>query len=148
MAKAEDKDNDAGKTPGLGFAIVFIVIGLGMMVMISVSPEGLNAPMWVVQIACAAFVFAGLSMLGQVFGLTILSRLSALGVVYCLCAPGMWIAFDPLPKDCSVSTAFFATTGTDILCRTVFGAGAVITLICALAATWGAIRFIRAQHAD
>lgn len=41
-------------------------------------------------------------------------------------AAGPWVAFGPEARNCAVSFAFFAGLAPDALCRSAFGAGALL----------------------
>ena len=135
----------AAPKPGIWVALLFIGAGAAMMIGMAVDQAGLNVPLWVAQAAAFAFVSAGVSILGQVISKPWLSRLGGLGVVYCLCVPGLWILLDPATKSCTATIAFFSQTAGDLTCRIAFGTGAVITAICAVLMTIGVMRASRRE---
>lgn len=130
--------------PGTGFGAIFVVVGIGMMVLMASDQEGLNVPLWVAEAAAAAFAFAGASMIAQAYGKDRLGRALALGVVYALAVPGLWIAFGSDGSGCSVSVTLGSLSLADsagaLGCRVAFGLGAALVMACAVALTYAFIR--------
>lgn len=128
----------------LGFGAIFVAAGLGIMVMITVSPEGLNAPYWVAMVAAATFSFAGASIMAQAMGWDGFTRFFGLVTVFSLAMPGLWILFDPAEKACTGSIGFggisLGANSGDLVCRAVFGFGGGITLLFALGALFVYLR--------
>lgn len=123
-------------------ALVSTVAGLLTAAMIYLHPEGLHVPAWVAYVACAAFVFAGLTLLAHELGL---HRTYAWLVVACvtsLLVPGAWIAFGPGIRECAVSAPFLSGIGSDLMCRGAFGLGAVIV---AALLVWIVLHALRQQ---
>lgn len=121
------------------------VLGGAAAAVIYRRPDQLQAPAWVGYAACAAFVFAGLAIIAD--GST-LRRTHAWLAVACmagLLVPGAWVAFGPGVRQCSVSVPFFSTVGSGLLCRGVFGLGAVIV---AAMLVWAVLRAVRRTNAD
>ncbi len=89
-------------------ALLSTMAGSLAAAMIYLRPEGLHVPAWVAYAACAAFVFAGLTIMADEFALR---RVHAWVVVACvasLLVPGAWVAFGPGVRKCSVSGPFSA----------------------------------------
>lgn len=130
--------------PGARFGAIFIIVGLGMMLMMYLDQSGLNVPLWVAEAAAACFAFAGASMLARAFGKLHLASALSLGVVYALAIPGLWIAFGSDGSGCTVSGGIgffsFVRDAGALSCRLVFGAGAIITVAAAIALTWAVLR--------
>ena len=118
---------------------LFVVIGLGLMAGMVVSPEGLTVPLWVGLAAAAVFVFAGATVLAQSFGFARQGQWIAVALVVLLSVPGLWIMFAPGEQSCERSVVLSSVAG-DLECRAVFGAGAFVTLAAALALGWSAWR--------
>ena len=121
-------------------ARVSTVAGVLTAAMIYLHPEGLHVPAWVAYVACAAFVFAGLTITADEFALR---RTHAWLVVACaasLLVPGAWVAFGPGVHECSVSAPFLSGIGSDLLCRGAFGIGAVIVAALLVWMVWRAFR--------
>ena len=106
-------------------------IAVGVLVggIVHWHPEGLRAPAWVAYVAAAAFVLAGACLASAALAITWLQRWLVLGVVACLFAVTAWVAFGPGARECAVSFAFFAGLAPDALCRTAFGAGALLLAV-------------------
>lgn len=106
--------------------------------------EQLHAPAWVAYVACAAFVFAGLTIIAYEFALRRTHAWLAAACTAALLVPGGWVAFGPGVRECSVAVPFFSTVGSDLLCRGAFGLGAVIV---AALLVWVVLRALRQQNA-
>ncbi len=107
-------------------ALVSTVAGLLTAVVITLRPEGLHVPAWVAYVACAAFVFAGLTIMADEFALRRTHAWLAVACVASLWVPGAWVAFGPGVRECSVSGPFLSGIGSDVVCRGAFGLGALI----------------------
>ena len=121
-------------------AMISTVAGLLTAAMITLHPEGLNVPAWVAYVACAAFVFAGLTIMAHEFGFHRTHAWLVVGCVASLWVPGAWVAFGPGVRECSVSGPFLSGTGSDLVCRGAFGLGAVIV---AALLVWIVLRALR-----
>jgi len=131
----------------LWFGALFVVVGLAIMAMMILSPEGLNAPMWVGLAAASTFVFAGASVVAQSLGFAGLGKWIGVLVVFLLAVPGFWIMLGSGDMSCSRSVSFLWSSsgeGGDLECRVVFGAGAIVVLAMAVAFAWAAWRGRRA----
>ena len=120
--------------------VISTAVGLLTAVMIYLRPEALHVPAWVAYAACAAFVFAGLTIMAHEFAL---HRIHAWLVVACvgtLLVPGAWVAFGPGVRECAVSGPFFSGIGTDLVCRGAFGFGAVLVAAILVLVVWRALR--------
>ena len=129
------------KSP-IWFGLLFMAVGASMMVMMAVSQEGLNAPLWVAEVAAAAFFFAGVAICAQTLQWLMVQRLSALAIVYCLAVPGLWIMLGADNGSCSATTSFISREAGNLECRIVFGIGGLITLAIALSMTIAIMRMI------
>ncbi len=123
-------------------ALVCTVAGLLTAAMIYLSPEALRVPAWVAYVACAAFVFAGLTIMAHEFALRRTYAWLAVACVASLLVPGAWVAFGPGVRECAVSGPFLSGIGSDLLCRGAFGLGAVIV---AALLIWIVVRALRQQ---
>lgn len=125
----------------LWFGVLFVVVGLAIVAMMILSPEGLNAPMWVGLAAASTFVFAGASVVAQSLGFAGLGKWIGVLVVFLLTVPGFWIMLGSGEMSCSRSISFLSSgAGGDLECRVVFGAGAIAVLAMAVAFAWAAWR--------
>ena len=121
-------------------ALVTTVAGLLTAAVITVRPEGQHVPAWVAYVACAAFVFAGLTIIAHEFALRRAHAWLVVACVASLLVPGAWIAFGPGVRECSVSGPLLGGMGSDLLCRGAFGIGAVIVAALLLWVVWRALR--------
>lgn len=120
------------------------IVGLLTGALIYWHPEKLAAPAWVAYAACAAFVFAGLTIMAYEFALHRTHAWLAAACIAALFVPGAWVGFGPGVRECSVAIPFFSTVGSDLLCRGAFGLGAVIV---AALLVWAVLRALRQQNA-
>ena len=123
-------------------ALVSTVAGLLTAAMIYLNPEGLHVPAWVAYVACAAFVFAGLTIMAHEFALHRAHTWLVFACVASLLVPGAWVAFGPGMRECSVSGPFLSGVGSDLVCRGAFGLGAVIV---AAILVWIVVRALRGR---
>jgi hypothetical protein len=132
------------------FGSVFVAAGLGIMMMMTLSPEGLNAPYWVGMVAASTFALAGASVMAQGFGWNVAGRLLAVLTVLCLATPGLWILLDPAEKHCTASIGFIgggiASGAGDLVCRAAFGFGGAITLAIGAVALVAFVRYVRRRR--
>ena len=119
--------------------LVSTVAGLLMGAMITLHPEKLNVPAWVAYVACAAFVFAGLTIMAHEFALHRTHAWLAVACVASLLVPGAWVGFGPGVRECSVSGPFLSGMGSEMVCRAAFGLGAVIVAALLVWIVWRAL---------
>jgi hypothetical protein len=106
-------------------------------------PYDTDAPRWVIYTACAAFVLVGLSLIVPENTHPRINAWLAVGFIAALMVPGAWIALGSGPRACTVSLPFSSGTGSDTLCRGVFGFGALIVavfLVWAVVNAWRTMR--------
>jgi len=128
-------------------------VGLFVVFMMITGPEGANVPLWVAYAAGSTFVFAGISITAHTLGLTWLNAIANVVIIAGLTAPGFWIMLDPAPKACSGSFGFSGLSvgglAPDLQCRAVFGAGAIIVVLCGIALVVSMVRRLaRRRRAD
>ena len=124
--------------------VVSTLAGLLTAAVIYLHPENLHAPAWVAYAACAAFVFAGLTIMAYEFALHRIHVWLAVACMAALLVPGAWVAFGPGARKCSVALPSFSTVGSDLLCRGAFGIGAIVV---AALLVWVVLRALRQQNA-
>ena len=132
------------KLKASGPGLVAMGLGLFIAIFAPMHPEGAHAPMWVVEAAAAAFFLAGMGIVLRNFGASALGTLCGLGAGYVLVTPGLWLLFSGDAAQCSVSIPFISLlipgSVDGVLCRGIFGAGALVALGIVLLLTWGAVR--------
>ena len=130
--------------PDFWFGFLFFAIGIAMGGWMAFDQAGLNAPLWVAEIAAASFSLAGASVMARSFGKERFAKALGIGVVYCLMVPGLWIALGSDGSGCSVSFGFLggwvAGIAEALSCRVAFGIGGLITLAVAIALTYAALK--------
>ena len=102
------------------------LLGVLVVMLIYLHPEGLHVPAWVAYVAASAFVLAGLCILAMVIGMVWLQRLLGVAVALSLFVVSLWVAFGPGPRECSVSLSFVQGVAADALCRGAFAIGAIL----------------------
>jgi hypothetical protein len=123
--------------PGL----LAMATGIGVAFMVNIGSQPGDAPAWVGDVCAAAFFCAGLALVAQARGWTLLNRLAGLCAVFALLVPGFWVVVGGDPSRCSVGLALgsLSLEGADgLLCRSVFGFGALLTVAIALVFAWQA----------
>ena len=108
-------------------AVVALAAGMFTGLMIRAHPEGLSVPAWVASVAASAFVLAGLCLLAGAIEVIWLQRWLGIAVTLSLLVVGLWVAFGPGERECSMSIPFLQTVAPDLLCRGVFGVGSFLT---------------------
>jgi hypothetical protein len=106
-------------------------------------PQLLTVPALVGYAACATFLFGGLALLAQGWSRRVQLWLGILTVA-ALLVPGAWVAFGPGPRECAVVLPFASTLGSELVCRSAFGLGAV--LVAAFLA-WLVVQALRQENA-
>ena len=128
---------------------LFTLAGIGIVVAMTLAPEGLEVPYWVGVAAASAFSFAGLSVIAQALGFDRIGRWLALGVIAGLATPGLWILLDPAEKHCTASVGAMGGGSSfgagDFVCRAVFGFGGALTLLVGVVALLALLRRSRRQ---
>jgi hypothetical protein len=104
-----------------------MAVGVGVSALVWLQPQQLRVPAWVAHACAAAFVFAGLVILTRT-GSTLSAYLSALTAA-ALLVPGAWVAFGPGARECSFSVPFVQGLAPGLVCRAVFGVGAILTAV-------------------
>jgi hypothetical protein len=102
------------------------LMGVLVVTLIYLHPEGLRVPAWVAYVAASAFVLAGLCLLALAIDMVWLQRLLGVAVALSLFVVSLWVAFGPGPRECSVSLSFVQGVAADTLCRGAFAIGAIL----------------------
>jgi hypothetical protein len=140
MSQPRSSGDQRGRTLGGSFAVV---VGIVVAVQMYRHPELLRVPAWVGYAACATFVFGGLALLAQGWSRRAQLWLGVLTVAMLL-VPGAWVAFGPGPRECAVVLPFVSTFGSELVCRSAFGLGAVLV---ATFLAWLVVRALRQEDA-
>ena len=103
--------------------------GLGLWLGYAVwsRQPGLQVPQEVGYLAARAFVAAGLTLLLQARGYTRAATAPAFLLVAALAGIGGWIGFGRGSRRCEASLGALAFVPRELVCRVVFGTGAVLT---------------------
>jgi len=96
------------KAPRILFGILAIVIGAAVGWLMYLHPEGLNPkwPLWMAELAPAAFVIAGMQMTATGLGFPRLGSLLITALLVCGLAIFNFAAFFTTPDQCSETLSF------------------------------------------
>ncbi|TZF81996.1 hypothetical protein [Cognatilysobacter lacus] len=108
------------------FGAAIVAVGLFTAGMITLYPEGLNAPAWVAYLAASAFVVAGSAQLASAFNRPHLAEILALAIVGLMLVVELWVAFGSGERNCAVKVAGAAGLAPESACRSAFAVGAVL----------------------
>jgi hypothetical protein len=103
--------------------------GLGLLLSYIVWSRrpGLQVPPAVGYLAAGVFLAAGATLLLQVRGAQRAQQVTAFLLVAALAGVGGWIGFGPGSRRCGGSLGLLSFVPGELVCRLVFGAGAVLT---------------------
>jgi hypothetical protein len=134
-----------------GMGVVLILVGFGVL-----KPRGPNAPLWIATAAGLAFLLAGISIaVGAIHGVSSDGELPkgagwwsrvfyyGAGIFACVClaAIGTWVAFGPGMRNFSgTGTLLLSRDVNEVVGRAVFGFGAILTWLIAIAVAVRAAR--------
>lgn len=137
------KQSGTSVAVGVGLGVIFAGLGVMIYLMVRMDPSTARAPGLVIDAAAGCFFFAGVSVVARSLNAPLIGRLCALPVAYLLAVPGLWMLFGDA-GECSVS-GFVSGVGIGGaapggVCQAVFGGGAIIVLLVAVAMTVMAFR--------
>ena len=115
-------------------------IGLFLMIVMGWNQAGLRVPISVGFLAAATFVLAGAALLLQAGGRERSASVFSLLTIVALAVIGGWIGFGPGPRGCEASVGGLSFLPEEMVCRIVFGTGAVLTGLIGLVLLWSIIR--------
>lgn len=129
-----------------GTGVFLMLIGFGV---VPVNPRSVHGPMWIATAAGIAFLLAGISIsVGAIHGVSetgelpkdtgwwmrLFYYLIGLVIVGALASIGTWVAFGPGPRHFSGTGLFLQSLEASALVgRIIFGFGAIVTWLCAIA---------------
>ncbi len=122
---------EAERRQRLWAALLCVCIGLFLSYVVWSRQPGLQVPPAVGYLAAGVFLSAGVTLLLQVRGARRAQAVTAFLVVTALAGIGGWIGFGPGSRRCEGSLRFLSFVPGELLCRGVFGAGAVLTALIA-----------------
>lgn len=139
-----------------GAGIFFMLVGLGV---VPVPKRSLHAPLWIVFCAGLTFFLGGGALLLHLaaggkpderdlprdapYWMRVVQYLAMLTIFAAFAVIGSWIAFGPGERDISMSMPFYSGPANEIVGRTAFGIGAVITWLCTIAVAVAGVRKLR-----
>lgn len=114
-------------------ALLCVALAVFLSYVVWSRQPGLRVPSAVGYLAAGAFFAGGASFLLQVAGFRRAQQITAFLLVAALAGIGGWIGFGPGSRRCEGSLGALAWVPGELVCRAVFGTGAVLTgLIAAL----------------
>jgi hypothetical protein len=123
-----------------------VLVGLGV---VPVNPRSVNGPLWIATVAGICFLLAGISVaVGAIHGVSetgeppkdsswwmrLFYYLIGVAIAGALASIGSWVAFGPGPRAFGGTGLFLLSPEANAMVgRIVFGFGAVLTWLCAIA---------------
>ena len=123
---------EPGRRQRLAAGVLCSGVGIFLSYVVWSREPGLQAPPAVGYLAAGAFLAAGATLLLQVRGAQRAQQVTAFLLVATLVGIGGWIGFGPGSRRCGGSLGFFQFVPGELVCRGVFGAGAVLTGLIAI----------------
>lgn len=102
-------------------------------------PEHLKAPEWIALLAAGIFGLAGLCMTAQALGRRVWARWLACVLLCAMAVVPSWIALGSGPRQCMLVSPGGPSAMAEIVCRGVFGAGALVLAALVVVAVRGAL---------
>lgn len=130
--------------PTVKIGVLLLVAACSMGILIHLHPERLKAPEWAALVAVGLFGFAGICIVAQALKLHGLVRWLMCGLPGAMAVVPTWIALGSGPRQCTVVSLGARSSASEIVCRGVFGAGALILAVLFTVAVRGALRARRA----
>jgi hypothetical protein len=122
-------ENGLSRRQRLSIGGLLVALGAGLSLAIYLQPQQLRVPAWVAHSATAAFALAGAALIAGALGaMKLVHWLGAL-IVAAMLVPALWVAFGPGPRECGISLGPASGTGSEWICRTGFGLGALLGLV-------------------
>lgn len=123
---------EAERRQRLWAALLCLGVGLFLGYVVWSRQPGLRVPALVGYLAAAVFLSAGATVLLQMRGSQRAQQVTALLLVAALAGIGGWIGFGAGSRQCEGSLGSLWFVPGELVCRAVFGAGAVLTGLIAL----------------
>lgn len=127
MAVVTEGEIKPGRRERLGAGVLCSGLGVFLTYIVWSRQPGLQVPPAVGYLAAGAFLAAGATLLLQARGAQRAQQITAFLLVAALVGIGGWIGFGPGSRQCGGSLGFLQFVPGELVCRGVFGAGAVLT---------------------
>lgn len=111
-------------------------LGLFLACVVWSRQPGLRVPPTVGYLAAGTFLAGGAALLLQAIGYTRAAMAPAFLAVAALAGVGGWVGFGPGTRRCGGSLSGLSFMPGELVCRVVFGSGAVLTGLIALVMLW------------
>jgi hypothetical protein len=135
--------------PTVGIGAGLLLAAGCMAVLVQMHSEKLKAPAWVVFFALGLLGFAGICIIGQALRLNGLVRWLVCVLLGAMVAIPGWVAFGSGPRQCSVVSFGTHSAASAVVCRSAFGAAAIVLAIMFAVAVRNALRSRHAgRHLD
>lgn len=124
---------------GVGFGLVVALLGSGALLAAWLDPSRALAPMWVIELACGAFIAAGLSFIFESLGRRLLARFFSFSILPMLGLTAVWALLLDDQGTCSIGSGLFGVgisgDAPGSACRTAFLAAGIVIVVAACALT-------------
>ena len=121
---------------GVGFGLVVALLGAGALLGAWFDPTRALAPMWVIELACGAFIVAGLSFVFESLGQRLVARLFSFSIIPMLGLTTVWALFLDDKGTCSMGGGLFGLSvrgsAPDWTCRAAFLSAGVVVVLAAV----------------
>ena len=108
--------------------LVGLASGGLIALMVTLRPEGLTSPSWVVYLTASAFVLAGGTALARAYQRNALAEACVCFLLGTMLLIELWITFAPRPQ-CTGGIAGLGFFTSDMSCRVAFGLGSVVVAV-------------------
>jgi hypothetical protein len=115
-------------------------LGFFLLVIMGWHQPTLQVPSSIGYLAAATFVLAGAALLLQADGRERTASLFSFLAIAALAIVGGWVGFGSGPRGCEASVGGLSFLPEEMVCRVVFGIGAVLTALIGLILLWSIIR--------
>jgi hypothetical protein len=135
MEPASDAQTRRARPIGIGVGLLIAGFGLMGLVPAWLDPAAARAPMWVIEVACGAFIVFGGAVILETLGQRIPARLLSYCLLPMLGIVAAWAFLEP-GGSCTVGSALFGITvrgsAPADTCRNLFAAAGVVSAVLAL----------------
>jgi hypothetical protein len=123
---------EPGRGQRLAAGVLCSGLGIFLSYLVWSREPGFQVPPVVGYLAAGAFLSAGATLLLQLRGAERAQHVTAFLVVAALASVGGWIGFGPGSRRCGGSLGLLQFVPGELVCRGVFGVGAVLTAVMAV----------------
>lgn len=115
--------------PTVKIGISLFVAACSIGIQIHLHPEQLKVPEWVALVAVSLFGFAGICIAAQALKLDGVVRWLVCGLLGAMAVVPAWIALGSGSRQCTMVSLGVRSAASEVACRGVFGAGALMLTV-------------------